>query len=148
MCTTKSCAELSSIIQERMDTAFEPCKDFYNYSCGAFDAAAAMGGRLCIEITHVLIKQPCGHCSVLCKHPSLCKHPPHMHRKKRTQTWALTGTAHVRTCAVRLPVRVHGGTTLELVPPWTRMGRLTVQTRTWAVPVGARVRMCFSCDVC
>ncbi len=76
-----------------------------------------------------------------CLQPAACAGAHH--RKMRTQTWALTGTARVCICAVGLFVRVRGGTTSSVVPPRTRMGRRTVQVRTWVVPVGARVRVRF-----
>ncbi len=51
------------------------------------------------------------------------------------------GTAHICTHAVRLLVRVRGGTTLEVVPPRTQTGGWTARVQTWAVPFGAHVRI-------
>ncbi len=59
------------------------------------------------------------------------------------RTRAPAGAAHVCTRTVRLPVCVRGGTTLEVVPPWTRKGGGEVRTQTRAEPVGARVHMHF-----
>ncbi len=68
-------------------------------------------------------------------------------QEKAHANTAPMGTAHVCTRAVHLPVRVCGGTTLEVVPPRTQMGRQMAQTRTWVVPVRAHVHVCFFlCD--
>ncbi len=46
-----------------------------------------------------------------------------VHGRKRMRTRAPMGTAHIRTCAVCPPIRVHGGTTLEVVLLRTDMNR-------------------------
>ncbi len=56
------------------------------------------------------------------------------------------GDRHHPRLTVRPPVRVRGETTLEVVPR-TRTGRRTVQTRTWAVPVGPVSMRIFLCYV-
>ena len=44
VCTTDSCNELSSLIMSRMDQSIDPCEDFYNFSCGAYEQAARLQG--------------------------------------------------------------------------------------------------------
>ncbi len=51
------------------------------------------------------------------------------------------GPAHICTLTIHSPVRVRGGTTLEVVPPRTRTGGWTARTKTWAVPIKARVQV-------
>ncbi len=63
------------------------------------------------------------------------------HRKKCTQTRVPTGTPHVCACTVCPPIRVRGGTTLEVVPPRTQTDGMTARTQTWAAPVEAYTRL-------
>ena len=39
-CTTPECVELSSEILSRLDDSFDPCEDFYNFTCNKFDKNA------------------------------------------------------------------------------------------------------------
>ena len=38
VCTTSSCVELASTVLKTMNPSIDPCKDFYNYSCGGWEA--------------------------------------------------------------------------------------------------------------
>ncbi len=49
-------------------------------------------------------------------------HGRNTNRKECIRTWAPMGIAHVCTYTVRPPVRVRGGTTLEVVPQQPRTG--------------------------
>ncbi len=54
VCDMDSCAELSTLIGEKMNTSISPCEDFYGYTCGMFDTAAAAGGMWhCLAIVVV-----------------------------------------------------------------------------------------------
>lgn len=37
-CTTPECVKLAATVLSNMDTSVDPCEDFYNYSCGGWDA--------------------------------------------------------------------------------------------------------------
>ena len=37
-CTSADCVILASSMLQKMDTSVDPCVDFYNYSCGGWDA--------------------------------------------------------------------------------------------------------------
>ena len=39
VCTSSSCIKLASNVLQYMDTSVDPCQDFYNYSCGGWEAA-------------------------------------------------------------------------------------------------------------
>ncbi len=62
-----------------------------------------------------------------------------LHRKMRKQTRAPTGTPHIRTRTVRLPVCIRG----RITRTWT--GEKMAQMLTWAVPIGTRVCLRISC---
>ena len=38
VCMTPSCVELASTVLKTMNPSIDPCKDFYNYSCGGWEA--------------------------------------------------------------------------------------------------------------
>lgn len=38
VCTTSSCVELASTVLKTMNPSIDPCKDFYNFSCGGWEA--------------------------------------------------------------------------------------------------------------
>ena len=38
VCTTSDCIELAATVLQNMDTTIDPCVDFYNYSCGGWNA--------------------------------------------------------------------------------------------------------------
>ncbi len=66
-------------------------------------------------------------------------------REKRTQTRPRQAPpTSAFTPSTHPPVRVRGGTTSSVFLLRTQIGRRTVQMQTWAVSVGARVRVCFS----
>lgn len=37
-CSSPDCVELAATVLQNMDTSVDPCVDFYNYSCGGWDA--------------------------------------------------------------------------------------------------------------
>ena len=39
VCTTPSCIELSATLLRTMNASVDPCEDFYNYSCGGWEAS-------------------------------------------------------------------------------------------------------------
>ena len=38
LCTTPSCVELAATVLRSMNASIDPCEDFYNYSCGGWEA--------------------------------------------------------------------------------------------------------------
>ena len=38
LCTTPSCVELAATVLRSMNASVDPCEDFYNYSCGGWEA--------------------------------------------------------------------------------------------------------------
>ena len=38
VCLSSSCIQLASTVSQYMNTSFDPCQDFYNYSCGGWEA--------------------------------------------------------------------------------------------------------------
>ena len=61
VCMTESCVTLAALVLDNMDRSIDPCDDFYNFTCGGWEATNIVPEGLCIIIptqTHlVLIKR-------------------------------------------------------------------------------------------
>ena len=50
VCMTESCVTLAALVLDNMDQSINPCEDFYNFSCGGWEATNVVPEGLCIAI--------------------------------------------------------------------------------------------------
>ena len=47
VCMTESCVQLAAMVLGSMDKSIDPCEDFYNFSCGGWEATHTVPQGLC-----------------------------------------------------------------------------------------------------